>query len=96
MSLGSLAPEFRLPTTRGKLVSLNQLKGRYVLLIFWASWCGPCRVENRELSQLTSRLSRKLQLVSVSLDTSQQKWLAASQKDGINWLNLCERALKAE
>lgn len=88
VSLGSLAPEFRLPTNKGKLVSLNQLKGRYILLIFWASWCGPCRVENRELSQLTSRLSRKLHLVSVSLDTSQQKWLAASQKDGINWINL--------
>ncbi|GAB3789190.1 hypothetical protein GCM10028818_57220 [Spirosoma horti] len=90
LSLGSMAPVFKLPKSNGQLVSLKQLRGKYTLLDFWASWCGPCRVTNRELADKMTKLSGKLQLLSVSLDTNKQKWLEASSKDGITWLNVCD------
>ncbi|QMW04894.1 TlpA family protein disulfide reductase [Spirosoma foliorum] len=90
VSQGSIAPVFQLPKSNGQVINLKHLRGKYILLDFWASWCGPCRVKNKKLATITTKLSGKLQLISVSLDTSKQKWLAASQKDGINWLNLCD------
>ena len=81
---------FQLPKSNGQLINLKHLRGKYILLDFWASWCGPCRAKNKELAYVTTKLSGKLQLLSVSLDTSKQKWLEASLKDGITWLNVCD------
>ena len=87
---GSVAPVFQLPTSNGQLVNLKKLQGKYVLISFWASWCGPCRAKNKQLNSIAAKLTNELQLLSVSLDTNQKNWLEASQKDQITWLNVSD------
>ena len=82
----ALAPDFRQADPQGKLVQLSTLRGQYVLLDFWASWCPPCRKENPVLVQAYHRYkSKKFTILSVSLDHNRAAWLKAVKTDGLTW-----------
>lgn len=86
MPIGSLAPNFRLPTPDGNMLSLEQLKGNYVLIDFWASWCRPCRIENKELLPVYEKFKNdNFTILGVSLDKNRDAWLDAIGLDGMEW-----------
>jgi peroxiredoxin len=69
IKLGDPAPDFQLRDLNGRLVTLSELRGKVVLLNFWATWCGPCRVEMPAMEQLYQTFSRKdLEILAVSTD----------------------------
>lgn len=88
---GMPAPDFSQPDTNGKNVSLSSFRGRPVLLHFWASWCKPCRRENKELLQIYSQYHEKgFEILSVSVDHVRDKWINAINEDGINWAHVSD------
>lgn len=85
---GSPAPDINLPTPNGKNLALSSLKGKVVLVDFWASWCGPCRKENPNVIRVYNKYKDKgFTVYSVSLDKSKDKWVQAIQQDGLVWPN---------
>ncbi|MBE9601614.1 peroxiredoxin [Pedobacter sp. MC2016-24] len=88
VSIGRLAPTFSAPDTSGKSISLADYKGKYVLLDFWASWCGPCREENPTVVKAWSKYkNRGFDVLSVSLDQvgKRDAWLKAIHEDQLTW-----------
>ncbi len=82
--------DFTLPALEDSF-TLSSLKGKYVLLDFWASWCMPCRKENPKLKQLYERYRKEgLEIVGVSLDHDGDKWEEAIQKDGLPWIHVSD------
>ncbi len=91
LSIGSLALEFSQADTEGKPVSLSQFRGKYLLIDFWASWCGPCRKENVNLVKTFNKYKDKnFTVLGVSLDEDKNKWLAAIKKDELNWTQVSD------
>jgi peroxiredoxin len=91
--LGATAPAFSSPDTLGNPVHLKDYKGKYVLLDFWASWCGPCREENPIVVAAYQRFKDKnFDILSVSLDQADQKaaWLKAIAHDGLTWKHVSD------
>ncbi len=86
---GKAAPDFTELKTDGKTtMKLSDLKGKIVLLDFWASWCGPCRRENPNVVKLYEKYNTDgFTVMSVSLDTDKEKWLAAIKQDNLIWPN---------
>lgn len=83
---GTTAPDINLPTPGGNKVALSSLKGKYVLLDFWASWCGPCRHENPNVVAAYEKYKGKnFTVFSVSLDNSKDKWMEAIKHDNLGW-----------
>ncbi|MEX2590339.1 MAG: TlpA disulfide reductase family protein [Chitinophagales bacterium] len=89
---GTYAPAINLPDTSGKEITLEQLKGKIVLIDFWASWCKPCRKVNPKLVQLHKKYrdtefenAEGFEILSVSLDSDRKKWIAAIEKDKLYW-----------
>lgn len=83
-SVGQVAPDFELPDASGKMIKLSSLRGKYVLLDFWASWCAPCRAENPNIVKAWQKYGAKnFTVFSVSLDEDRGAWLKAIQDDGI-------------
>jgi peroxiredoxin len=88
---GTLAPEIRLPSPEGKEFALSSLKGKVVVIDFWASWCGPCRKEMPEMVSLYRDFKSKgVEIFGVSLDDNVDAWKTAIAHDGITWIQVSD------
>ncbi|MEO6136641.1 MAG: TlpA disulfide reductase family protein [Ginsengibacter sp.] len=86
VAVGNKAPEINQLTTDSIRLSLSSLKGNYVLIDFWASWCGPCRRENPNIVKAFKQFSDKgFTVLGVSYDTKKQNWIKAIKDDNLNW-----------
>lgn len=89
--VGKQAPDFTLPDVNGKPVALSSLKGKYVLVDFWASWCKPCRMENPNVVAAYNKFKNKnFTVFGVSLDENKEAWLSAIQKDQLVWQHVSD------
>jgi peroxiredoxin len=92
-AIGTVAPEFVQNDENGNPVSLSSFKGKYVLIDFWASWCGPCRRENPNVVAAYNEFKNKnFTILGVSLDQDKQKWLDAIKNDNLTWTHVSDLA----
>lgn len=85
---GEMAPELAYANPDGEVISLSSLRGKVVLIDFWASWCGPCRMENPNVVKTYNEYKDKgFTVYSVSLDTDKNKWIQAIENDNLSWPN---------
>ena len=90
-AVGGMAPDFTLTDIAGKRVSLSSYKGKYTLIDFWASWCGPCRQENPTVVKAYSMYNAKgFEILGVSLDEKKDNWLKAIKDDNLTWAQVSD------
>ncbi len=88
---GAYAPDISLPDTSGNIISLHSLRGKYVILVFWASWCNECREQSRDLIKIYNQLAGNLfSVYQVSLDRSRESWINGITADKYPWVNVSD------
>ncbi len=91
LAVGSYAPDIDLENPDGKKIALKSLRGKVVLIDFWASWCKPCRMENPNVVRLYKEYNSKgFEVYGVSLDKSKEDWVKAINADGLTWTHVSD------
>ncbi|WP_425392411.1 TlpA family protein disulfide reductase [Ekhidna sp.] len=91
LAIGKEAPEIALQNPEGEIITLSSLRGKYVLVDFWAAWCRPCRAENPNVVRVYNEYSdENFEILGVSLDRTREKWLGAIEQDGLPWLHVSD------
>ena len=91
INVGDTIPSVTLKSRGNKDINITSIKGKYVLIDFWASWCSPCRLGNKKLVRLYNEVSPdKIEIIGISIDTDVNKWLKAIEKDKIKYTQLID------
>jgi peroxiredoxin len=87
--IGEYAPEISLPNTSDSIIKLSSLKGKVVILDFWASWCGPCIAANKKMAKLYKKYKKSgLEIYGLSIDANKDNWIAAIKKQKLKWIQV--------
>ncbi|MDN5199772.1 TlpA disulfide reductase family protein [Fulvivirgaceae bacterium BMA10] len=91
LAIGQVAPDITLENPQGEMVSLSSLRGKYVMIDFWAAWCRPCRMENPNVVKMYKKYNAKgFEVFGVSLDRKKEDWVKAIDQDGLNWTHVSD------
>ena len=89
--MGKIIPDFQQEDVNGKMINIKSLRGKYVLIDFWASWCGPCRGENPNVLNAFNKYKNKnFTVLGISLDKSKDAWQEAIKHDGLTWQHVSD------
>jgi len=90
-AISQIAPEIEMPNPEGEMIKLSSLRGKYVLVDFWAKWCGPCRKENPNVVKAYQKYKDKgFEVFGVSLDRNKEDWVQAIEQDGLTWTQVSD------
>ena len=91
IKVGDKFVDFTQTNTENKPISISDFKGKIILLEFWGSWCGPCRVSNLELTRIYEEFkSKNFEIISIGIESNQKEWLDAIKKDKLVWTNITD------